>query len=452
MKCKHLKMAAAGTLVLSMLMTGGCERMVRAQVAAELRKEDGSGSASGKDAARENTGDQPAELTVAQQVMAPKRYQSEFDEEVPVAAEDGTSTHTLKVSVTADAEVAVPDVDAIYLKQVSSDSGDIQKMKEWLEILEQISADGSLETGSTDGAERAENTSPGDGIYSGTAALWDNTYMYRMAAVTDESNYANAPVFIVDRTWEGEELSIAEADLTDEECLSLESQAGEQALKLLEKLGIKGFKIGFYEEEPVSYSLPDGSLNETKSVICILERVADGVPVNSVDESLYPFYRETDRAAWENLDGQGQSSIWPQERLEVNMFSNNELHRMIWQNPVRISDYSDEKQFLLPFDEICRIFENTIGNHLAQNAVSADYDTLTVYPDMEDEKIELRITKVKLGYMRIRDEEAGSGGILIPVWDFYGTSERDYTLSKANASYFTIDARDGTVIRRYYGY
>ena len=77
------------------------------------------------------------------------------------------------------------------------------------------------------------------------------------------------------------------------------------------------------------------------------------------------------------------------------------------------------------------------------------------------DSVDMTVTKVKLGYMRQRDNLSNKKGFLIPVWDFYGvwtaelTNESGIASSSMEADDFpilTLDARDGTVIQRFLGF
>lgn len=108
-----------------------------------------------------------------------------------------------------------------------------------------------------------------------------------------------------------------------------------------------------------------------------------------------------------------------------------------------------EKQIMnlkmLDFSEIMDIFEKMIQIRYA----SAE--------GLVSQK--LTIDKVKLGYMRIYNPGSeNKNGFLVPVWDFFGTMEyqRDeggaFTIADPDMSWLTINAADGSVINRSYGY
>ncbi len=71
----------------------------------------------------------------------------------------------------------------------------------------------------------------------------------------------------------------------------------------------------------------------------------------------------------------------------------------------------------------------------------------------------ITIDRITLGYTKIYDPGMdGTVGLLVPAWDFYGIWERipddgePYVLDYSTRSLLTINAADGTVIDREYGY
>ena len=78
------------------------------------------------------------------------------------------------------------------------------------------------------------------------------------------------------------------------------------------------------------------------------------------------------------------------------------------------------------------------------------------------ESIRLDVTKAVLGYTRIYDPDTdNTSGILVPVWDFFGTKERLVNEESGNSrtkegipdqSFLTINAANGTMVDRSLGY
>lgn len=100
---------------------------------------------------------------------------------------------------------------------------------------------------------------------------------------------------------------------------------------------------------------------------------------------------------------------------------------------------------MLSFTEIQDIFQKKI---IVNKADYSEYGT------------DLKITEVRLGLARITEQNNLESGLLIPVWDFFGTATyyyetgelKSYTESVSGKSYLTINAIDGSIIDRRQGY
>lgn len=200
----------------------------------------------------------------------------------------------------------------------------------------------------------------------------------------------------------------------------------------------------------------------------IFERIIDGIPVNYVRSSCLPIgnlsstLKEKDGAAYEE-----QSEGWDNEVLTAD-FCSGTIQNFLHTNPIEVSDASDEPLFLLPFDEIRDIFEKTITLQVMteqkDRLIAVDGQSQYRYPSIDAQSAEMTVTKVQLGYMRVRDDKSDMEGSLIPVWDFYGTwtsKEPEYeyemgdeavmgnvSMDAAGVPFLTIDACDGSVVQR----
>ena len=197
------------------------------------------------------------------------------------------------------------------------------------------------------------------------------------------------------------------------------------------------------------------------------ERMVDGVPVNYIRNSYLP-YNELSRPWIDEDDNfhEAKCDVWDNESLTM-IFCSGTLQSFQHSDPIEVSDASDEALFLLPFDEIKDIFEKTITMQIMteqENRLPAvDGISFTRYPSIDAQTVEMTITKVQLGYMRVRNGSSSTEGSLIPVWDFYGTwnsQEPAYadggdemvidsvTMDRIGVPLLTIDARDGSVVQR----
>ncbi len=125
------------------------------------------------------------------------------------------------------------------------------------------------------------------------------------------------------------------------------------------------------------------------------------------------------------------------------------IESMTYSNPYTIGNIKTENLNLLSFSEIMKIYEKMM---VVTNADNMQYENSRVY----------NIDRIVLGYARIYEPSTDAHtGILIPVWDFFGsmTSESEYngetesnTSKDPNESFLTINAVDGSIIDRNLGY
>lgn len=171
-------------------------------------------------------------------------------------------------------------------------------------------------------------------------------------------------------------------------------------------------------------------------------RIVDGIPV------VYT----PDEGTYSDMSSDSQfSPIWAYEKLSLT-YDDNGLFAFSWGNPYEISESSDENVYLMPFSEIQKIFENMIINKYTNGGREKNDKN-------EKERTDMRITDVRLSYMRVREKDSLEEGNLIPVWDFFGSRDiyqdgqnEPYTENQANRSFLTINAMDGTIVDRSRGY
>lgn len=116
-------------------------------------------------------------------------------------------------------------------------------------------------------------------------------------------------------------------------------------------------------------------------------------------------------------------------------------------SPYTLNGKLEENCTLMPFDQIMAIAAKLMPLKIASYEQS--------YSD-----IRIQITEIRLGYMYTLQKDTPGEYVLTPVWDFVGTAQyRNQKNGKVTAessepftSRLTINAIDGTVIDRSYGY
>ncbi|MDR0963587.1 MAG: DUF6034 family protein, partial [Clostridium sp.] len=122
-----------------------------------------------------------------------------------------------------------------------------------------------------------------------------------------------------------------------------------------------------------------------------------------------------------------------------------------WTSPYTVKEIVFEESSMLPFGEIQSIFEQMIG------VVHDGWD------NDENYSFEVKITEARLGLMRVTEQDVGESGLIIPVWDFFGTVTLKGKPGKPNpsegtdnsyqyTSLLTINAIDGSIIDRELGH
>ena len=165
-------------------------------------------------------------------------------------------------------------------------------------------------------------------------------------------------------------------------------------------------------------------------------RVLNGIPVSYV-------YVQGGADTESRVQTTMYAPVPPYEKLFIDVGENG-IFQIQLQHPLQIGDVMGEAA-LLPFDQIMEVFGRIAPLSIAANELNSKFRNQYVN--------NLYIKEIRLGYMCTMDRDRPERHLLIPVWDFYGEREfRDGYYTFDNQSLFTINAMDGTVIDRDYGY
>lgn len=182
---------------------------------------------------------------------------------------------------------------------------------------------------------------------------------------------------------------------------------------------------------------PDQPSNYAYTVTC--GRVINGIPCRTVAEANANNYKN-------------ETSMTPSWFYELVTFEiiDNGVRRFSWRAPMEIAEIIAEDAALLPFEDIAEIFKRML-------LVVWEVNATDEYIASRD----ISVTRIALELQRVTEKDAVNGGIVIPVWNFYGdilTQYKDDELeSTANSnrlprSFLTINAIDGSVIDAHRGY
>ena len=233
--------------------------------------------------------------------------------------------------------------------------------------------------------------------------------------------------------------SLATEELTDEPTTISLKEAVAVADAFIEKIGLTDFR---YMDGDLAYEEPDirsqcdydteSAVHYRKEYILQYMRNIDGAFTTS-GESKH-------EEGWS-----GDSYIkkeWPPESI-VFRINDSGIVGFDYNAPLEIQDTVVENASMKSFDEIKTTFEKMIA--------------ITKAPDnSENEGIantrSIKVDRVALRYARVSEANSYDTGLLVPVWDFYGTVTDNARGITNYESVMTINAIDGSLIDRTLGY
>jgi hypothetical protein len=178
----------------------------------------------------------------------------------------------------------------------------------------------------------------------------------------------------------------------------------------------------------------------------------DGNPKNGC-KSLYEFMYTrivngvsvtytNDISSWAPENPDSVSEGWMYEKLRI-FVDDGGIYAYQWNGPYTVTEIVNEKATLLPFDQIKKIFENMILTKYGASGTE------------EGESASINITSVRLGLARVTEQNNNTYGLLVPAWDFFGVYDtgNGYPIGYDGfESLLTINAVDGSIIDRTTGY
>ena len=174
-----------------------------------------------------------------------------------------------------------------------------------------------------------------------------------------------------------------------------------------------------------------GRDGETQAYEFIFYRLLNGIPVT------YSVSRGTQDLFSTAL----HKEPWPYEALRIMVYGDLGIGSLYYESPYRIGEVLEEDASLLPFDQIMEIARSILPLTLA-------------HLEREGKTVTANVYRISFGYARVDVMDEPYQYKLVPAWDFFGVvdddSRREYAYD--NCSLLTINAIDGMVIDRSYGY
>ncbi len=257
------------------------------------------------------------------------------------------------------------------------------------------------------------------GLHNGIAKLTDVTELSVSGGELKDSLLTSTPKLARDIV----EQFLKDAGINEMiiDTVSLYSSKREIPPMLIEDMEERGVVVA--EQEP-----------ESQAYIFRLVRVLNGVETESCHDS-----SET------STDGLSFGKEWYYEEMTIAV-DDEGIFSIYWMAPLEITEILTQDTIILPFSDIEAIFEKMV--------VISNMDRY-INPDREQR---MDITKVKLSLQRIMEQDSFTTGLLVPVWNFYGTmtswnsDNEERTNDMEYMPLLSINAINGSIIDVFKGY
>lgn len=370
--------------------------------------------------------------SIREQIGAPETYQAEYQ----------SNTGLTRISV--DAKVIVPDVESVNTYAVSSrdvTAEDAKRMalsaapgtvwgQDWLRTADW---DGGLD-------DPREVTNPAYGyrfvnyIYALNAAEGTRvgSYNWHMDTAFGEKRLLAQVSYTGQNRYHVNLLMTAELSLAEDETLLGQSATLAQSRAAAEQVA-QAMQCGFALEREAK--VPDEQETGRYAYWFSFTRQIDGIPVTRTNASSLQDEEEVRNQSYEST---------PKCEMLTCVVDQGRVVYADLTNPWDIGERRTSDVQLMRFEEIMRIFGTVSPLTIQSQEGDMAYRT---YQNA------WQITEIRLGYMPVLQRDGGGKWELRPVWDFFGihTSAFTYDDRPGNVA-LTIDAIDGTVIDRGYGY
>lgn len=229
-------------------------------------------------------------------------------------------------------------------------------------------------------------------------------------------------------------IALGEEESIDTISLS-RADAESQAKDIIASLGYEDMLLSETSAGIYLADYSDDAKNDQHSVYYFyFTRAVNGIPNN---------YEETKTASSPEKVGQdAYSKSWPYEFISL-AIDHSGVQEIIISGNLEIIDTVSSNVRLLSFEEIADMAKAYIKQKYVFISDTGKTKEIHRYS----------IDKIKLGYMQVMSRDETDEFLIIPVWDFFGIEySNDEALPRRHYSYLTINAIDGSIIDRNFGY
>lgn len=150
------------------------------------------------------------------------------------------------------------------------------------------------------------------------------------------------------------------------------------------------------------------------------------------------------------VEEDAQSAPWPYEDMTF-AIDDTGIVGFNWRSPYAVADMVTENSNLISFDEVTDVFDTMSMAVNAWDGIAAYNPNLTA--------VKIKVDHIKFGLTRVTEQNKRDSGLLVPVWDFFGTMTQIHEVDGVTKEFddgpipiLTINAIDGSIINRSLGY
>ncbi len=283
-----------------------------------------------------------------------------------------------------------------------------------------------------------------DWLYRIYASKMESEYSLDMVSVSKENDSTYSLVEETFLPYYFNDAEIANL-LAVNKCVYSAEQAADLSIEFLQSLGISTENLYVAEVVP---AVKENSMTRAyeEGIYGYVVYLGHGV-VNVASTWNRNWISQT--AGTTELEGDNEGKVpYQYEELFV-VVGNDGVERVAWNNPMEVTNILSEDVALLSYNDIETIMFKYLGDAYANYVLNyKGYDSLS---DIRSEDAVLEIDRIVLGMMRVQNPDDENNYTLIPVWDIFPKGNI-ITYPNHQHSMLTINAMDGSIIRRENGY
>ena len=341
----------------------------------------------------------------------------------PAAYHAVWQSNTGKTIITVDAAVEVPNVQRMMIVPASQRKFTINDMRRVAEACFGDTSYGALPDSLDTFWRRVINSAPSDPTFGTVSALEENAAGRKALLCFVEYHDPEGKLWYGQIQFEGR--GLARYQLIDLPTAgSVDPACRERAVQIVQSIDAQ---FGLAYEGLIKGYAYDAAEREGHGSMFLFTRTVEGVTVA---------WTNRECQAYDNFQDTYNRKI-PYETITVIIDQDDGAVWLQWNAPHTIDIASGQAAALLPFDQIMAVATQLLPLKYQYGEINLAY--------RNQEANRLAVGRITLSYSRVQDRNNPTGFLMVPVWDFFNAED-------PAESFLTINAVDGTVIDRGFGY